>query len=378
VALELGPILRSGRRHKGTLVVVVLQLAAGFVVVSWLLLLTGWVLGIGHQPVGFDETDLVMATVRAPGEPPALDRLAALPEVTAATSVEPGPRERSRHGSLFSADGPAVFGWSTYTTPALFPVLGVRFLEGSAPPVDRPGVVLTRRLRERLFPDGPCLGRMVRSDDAPGAAVTGVIEDVLMRTALTFEPTSVAFRFGPAPGQRGWHYLLRARPGRRDQVAAALAAALGPPGPARLVEVTRLGVTPSPQRAFVDGLIVLFALVGALLAVIAITGALALSSYLVAERTRQIGIRRALGATRWAVIRYFLVESAVAGALGVALGALLTATLYHLTTAMFPGMRLTWPSLTVTALLLWGGAVLAAYVPARRAAHISPSEASRP
>jgi putative ABC transport system permease protein len=389
VALELGPILRSSKRHKATFMVVVMQLASSFTVVSWLFLLTGWVHGVGGRPVGFDERDLIEAAVRVPvgaagADRPGLEAVTALPDVQAATRIDPGVRGRARFVSLlFAVDGgggnrrgPEVFGWSTYTTPALFAVLGVPFLEGGAPrgPDE---VVLTRSLRQRLFPGEPCLGRTVGADDAAPARVAGVVPDVLMRTGLTVAPAVVAFRFGPPPGARETTYLVRSRPGARHQVAARLGALLGPAGPNRLLEVTALGVTPTPQRAFGDGLLVIFAIVGTALAIIAVVGALALSSYLVAERTRQIGIRRALGATRWAVVRYFLVENALAGALGIALGAVITLGLYLLTAALIPEMTLSAAPLAGAALVLWGAALLAGAIPARRAARISPALATR-
>jgi putative ABC transport system permease protein len=110
---------------------------------------------------------------------------------------------------------------------------------------------------------------------------------------------------------------------------------------------------------------------------LALLGALAVSSFLVAERTRQIGIRRALGATRRDVIRYFLVENALATLLGTAVGLLMTACLYLVMRKVFLGIQLSPKLLLLTGALLWIDATLAAMIPARRAAQIPPSVASR-
>jgi putative ABC transport system permease protein len=116
---------------------------------------------------------------------------------------------------------------------------------------------------------------------------------------------------------------------------------------------------------------------GAVVGVVALLGALAVSSFLVNERTRQIGIRRALGATRQDVIRYFLVENSIATALGEGLGLLCTLGLFMTMKRVFPELALGWHFLAITGVLLWLNTTLGAMIPAHRAADVPPSVASR-
>jgi putative ABC transport system permease protein len=110
---------------------------------------------------------------------------------------------------------------------------------------------------------------------------------------------------------------------------------------------------------------------------VALLGPVAVASFLVAERTAQIGVRRALGATRFDVIRYFLVENALAMALGTSLGALLTVPFFLFMRRYFYGAELRPWMLILTAALLFVDGTLAALLPALRASRIAPSVAAR-
>ncbi|HXU81008.1 MAG TPA: FtsX-like permease family protein, partial [Polyangia bacterium] len=82
-------------------------------------------------------------------------------------------------------------------------------------------------------------------------------------------------------------------------------------------------------------------------------------------------------ATRRDVMRYFLVENALAVAAGTVLGVIATLVLYLMMKQLFHGLALDWRHLVITGALLWIDATLAAMIPARRAADIPPHVASR-
>jgi putative ABC transport system permease protein len=106
-------------------------------------------------------------------------------------------------------------------------------------------------------------------------------------------------------------------------------------------------------------------------------GALAATSFLVAQRTRQIGVRRALGATRADIVGYFLLESVLATTIGSLVGVLGAAVLYRVMRRVFTGITFDPRLIGASLLLLWTAAILATLIPALRAARVSPSVASR-
>jgi putative ABC transport system permease protein len=392
--LELGPILRSLSRQKATFALLVLQLASTFTIVSCLVVASSWYLTVGYTPRGYDDTELVGVTVRVPAagtgdrasDVELEKRLAAAPGVLGVTSVAPSLRSSARFPTLFfaadvaaSADRREILGWSAYTTGSFATVLGLRFVEGDVTSTNASSdaIVLTRSLRDDLFAGAPALGRMVAADDGPPARVIGVVDDLSVGQPFAPRVTSVGFRFGVAPGQRESEWVVRARPGTRAAVARELAAAVGPGSPERFVAVVLLAGSAPRQESLSRGLVTVLATVGLMVALMGLIGTLAVASYLVAERRRHIGIRRALGATRWDIVRYFLVESAVAAALGTGLGLVVTLGLVFTTKSIFPTLAIDWRHLAATALLLWINATAAAMLPARSAARIPPSIASR-
>jgi putative ABC transport system permease protein len=106
-------------------------------------------------------------------------------------------------------------------------------------------------------------------------------------------------------------------------------------------------------------------------------GIIGLSSFWVSQRRRQIGIRRALGATRRDILRYFQTENFLIVSGGITLGALLgvVANLTLMTYWELPRMPL--GVLLLGAVLLWLLGQLAVLGPARRAASVPPVEATR-
>lgn len=95
------------------------------------------------------------------------------------------------------------------------------------------------------------------------------------------------------------------------------------------------------------------------------------------QRRKQIGVRRALGARRIDILRYFIVENVMITSGGVVGGVLLGVGLNQLLVSKLEMTRLPLPYLIAGALLFWAIGILAAYGPAWRAASISPALATR-
>jgi putative ABC transport system permease protein len=114
-----------------------------------------------------------------------------------------------------------------------------------------------------------------------------------------------------------------------------------------------------------------------LLLVITGLGIVGLASFNVSRRTRQIGIRRALGATKTQVVRYFQVENFLVSGLGITVGAILAVALNFMLVSNFSLRPLSWYVVPVAMLVMWSVGQLAVIGPARRASRVSPAIATR-
>ena len=129
------------------------------------------------------------------------------------------------------------------------------------------------------------------------------------------------------------------------------------------------------ESRFRSAAISLFALLALFVASIGLYGVM---SYLVSQRTREFGIRIAVGATRGAVLRQVLQQGAKLAAIGVTIGLLITALLGRLISSLLFGVKpLDAATLVGVSILLAAVALLASYIPARRAAHADPMDSLR-
>ena len=121
----------------------------------------------------------------------------------------------------------------------------------------------------------------------------------------------------------------------------------------------------------------LVAVIMALLLTVTALGIFGTTSFSVTQRIKQIGTRRALGATRPEILRYFLVENTLISLLGIVLGLAGAYALNVVLVTRYAGSKLG-PGLVVAGvLILWLVGVAATVVPARRAARLSPALATR-
>jgi putative ABC transport system permease protein len=120
----------------------------------------------------------------------------------------------------------------------------------------------------------------------------------------------------------------------------------------------------------------LIIVITALLLVTAL-GIVGLASFWVQQRTRQIGVRRALGATKGQILRYFQTENFLLAGAGIVLGMLLAFGLNLWLMSKYELPRLPWHYLPIGALALWLLGQLSVLWPARRAASIPPAIATR-
>ncbi len=110
----------------------------------------------------------------------------------------------------------------------------------------------------------------------------------------------------------------------------------------------------------------------ALIVIVTGLGIVGVTSFTVTERRKQIGTRRALGATKGAVLRYFLLENWIVTNAGLILGVVAAYGLNILLVSKAGGAKLDWRFVVVAIALLWVQGIIATLVPALRAARFSP------
>jgi len=407
--LDLGPLLRTLRRQPMVFALVVLEIAAGVATISSLLMAGRWYGQIAERPSGLDEENLVLVSTYTPGpagperdqaaversvradQEADLRRLRALPGVEAAAPVTitilddrwcyPTLFGGRQGGSSRSASaGPSRgMGWTIYSDEGLLATMRLPILAGAAPGPGRPaGALVTRSLAEQIFGAvDRAPGSTLTSEQSPPTTILGVVDDVRMRMPFMPHGRAVAFLFTPAPFDHEARLLVRARPGQRAAVLARAQAAFGPDTAPRFVEARAFDSTDSLHHRVGSGLLSMLEVFGVMLGVVVLMGALASTWFLVAQRTRQIGIRRALGATRADIVAYFLLESTLTTTVGSALGLIGAFVLYLMMRKVFSELSFDLRLMGVTVVLLSMASILATLIPALRAARIPPGVASR-
>jgi putative ABC transport system permease protein len=133
------------------------------------------------------------------------------------------------------------------------------------------------------------------------------------------------------------------------------------------------------QRSYLGdaAMIKILTFVVSLLTVITGLGIVGLASFSVARRTRQIGIRRALGATRMGIIRYFMIENFIVSSIGVVTGGILAVALNIVMVQAFSLSPMSWYVIPAAMVILWVVGQIAVAGPAQRASNISPAIATR-
>ena len=114
-----------------------------------------------------------------------------------------------------------------------------------------------------------------------------------------------------------------------------------------------------------------------LLVAVTSMGIVGLTAFSVTQRTRQIGTRRALGATRWAILRYFLVENWVVTSLGLGTGLFVTYGLNYVLAGIVDVPIIGLPLVGGGVAVLWAAGLLAALIPAIRGTMVQPVIATR-
>ena len=293
---------------------------------------------------------------------------------------EPGPEVESTGVAVYFVD---EHGLDTYGLKLVagenFKATDVQWRERTAtgwPPI----AIITRAMAEALFPDDwrSAVGKTVYINDDEPIMISGIIE----RMQAAWSGWDGVERVMLAPQHTlfsGTRYIVRAEPGRRDELMPQVEELLANSNRERLVRgMTTMEETRKRSYREDSSMVKILVFTVVLLLLVTSLGIVGLASFSVSRRTKQIGTRRALGASRASIAGYFMLENLLISVVGVALGAVLTIALNM---AMVEAFDLNAVSLLVKVplamLLLVLIGQLAVLGPARRAALISPALATR-
>lgn len=407
--MQFVPIISAMRRNKVGAIVIALQMAITLAILCNAVFIIQQRVALSKRPSGTDEANIVVLDNQWVGNPP--DIAARQQGDLAALRLLPGVQDAFATNTVPLTDSGSSTGISlrpdqksaTARAAVYFgdqhaiPVLGLTLIAGrnfNADEVaDKAGytdikapaaVIITKGLAEKLFPNANAVGQGIYDDVMKGQVpIVGVVDRLQVPWVSAggwtseFNDNSVImpFRFvSPYPIL----YVVHARPG---QAAAVIQSA-----PKKLFDISRARVilkvrTMTTLRTEIykndKGLAVILAIVCAALLAVTAFGIVGLTSYWVAQRRRQIGIRRALGATRNAIIQYFQTENLLIAAAGAAIGVALALALNLWMVNAFAMQRLNTGYTLVGAIVVMLLGQAAVLWPAFRAASIPPALATR-
>ena len=251
-------------------------------------------------------------------------------------------------------------------------------------------VMITEALARHLFPDGGALGGHLGgnegADDDSHYLVVGIVRHLLRYQLSELDDGQAEYSLlYPARSFEGLpilSYAVRVDPGSREEVARAIPALLKQQFGDQLmrnIEPVVIDYESQRREAFAPrrAAVWLLGTVCVVVTLITVIGIASLSGYWIEQRTRQIGIRRALGATRRQILGYFRWENLLLTGAGLVLGLPLALAVNQLLMHYYelPRLPLQWLPIGAATLLLTGQFAVSG--PARRAAAVPPAVATR-
>ena len=402
--LQIQPVLAALRKHRIATIVIALEIAlACAVLCNACFLIAGRVQAM-HVQSGVDESAL--GTIKLEGfdaqqandlNARMIAGLRAVPGVQSVSAIgavpfgEPGVIA----GVQLDAAGQQFGGVVDFYVagPGAAKAMGVRLLAGRMPTLDEyvpiaqfvpkeAPVLITQVLAKHFWPDENPLGKTIWALDTH-VRVIGVVDHLTVPQPGSGEEKdsdwSILVPAMPGPQFAG-KYLLRAAPEDLPRVmrdARTTALKIAPDAVLDLEQSRTIGEL--RETFFLSDRVMAGLLVAVIVALLGTTalGIVGPASFWVAQRRRQIGVRRALGATRKDILRYFQIENFLIVTIGIVLGMILAYGINLALMNIYELPRLPAWYLPIGAVALWILGQLAVLAPAMRAAAVPPVAAMR-
>jgi putative ABC transport system permease protein len=409
--MDIRPILSTLMRHKTAASLIVVEIALTCAIICNALFMISDRLTQIREVSGLAENELVRVQIAGIGNDPEqiprtrsdLAALRALPGVADATVLNQVPFVNSSWNSgvqLEQDQQQSTLNATAYMTEErALETLGLQLVAGRDFNPDEyvefedvqkpdyeggvPAAIITRKMADKLFPGQDAVGKTFYSWGDEPIRVVGIVEH-LIRPSQQGGPTareySMIFPLRPHYNIGGNYVIRTTDPQRRDEVLEAARKALLANGADRIIMEENTKTLEQLRHEYYQApraMAWLLGIVCVALLLITALGIIGLASFWVQQRTKQIGVRRALGATRGQILRYFQTENFLLASIGIGLGMLLAFAINQLLMGKYEMARLPLLYLPVGAVLLWGMGQLAVFAPARRAASIPPAVATR-
>jgi len=410
MTMQIKPILTAMRHHKAGTVLIALQIALTLAIVCNALFIIQQRTARMSRPSGVDEANLFVIRsdwadksdaqridVQMQADLIALRQLGSVQDAAPTNSfplrgngwdnyikLQPDQVKMTTDAAMFFSDE------HTLATLGTHLIAGRNFTAseiGAQRPRDAmhaAQVIISKDLAQRLYPDGSALGKTIYVSMGQAPSTIIGITDTLQAHMISSWANAYAYNAVLVPARLlndYTYYLVRARPGQLDAAMRDAPKALYAQSRMRIIDRKDgvMSFAQVRQRAYERdrGMAILMGIVSVVLLAITAAGIVGLTSFWVGQRRKQIGVRRALGATRHDILSYFLTENLLIGLGGVLVGAVLAIgiNLWMVTQFEMARLSLAYVVAGVVVLLLLGqGAVLA---PALRASRVSPVEATR-
>ncbi|HET6586180.1 MAG TPA: FtsX-like permease family protein [Oleiagrimonas sp.] len=405
--MEIRPIVSSLRRHKITAALVALEIALTCAIVCNAVFLISQRTSRMHMQSGIVEHQLVL--IRSAGGSHQGDHgkartaadlaaLRAIPGVDAVAAVNSFPFGQSAWNADVKIDPKQkqpTLSATEYYGEGLLNAFGATLVRGRrfAPSeyvdlqaaldhkVPWPSVgIVTQALAERMWPGEDPLGKPIYgagSDENP-LRVVGVVKSLLRPSLDDGDAAGQWSIVMPVRMLNSHWYVLRTTPNQRQRVLQAAVKRLKSIDPRRII-MHRKTFDEARAEFFQGDRAMTSLLLGVIIALLLVTalGIVGLTSFWVSQRRKQIGIRRAIGATRGDILHYFQTENFLIVTVGIALGVVLAYGINLFLMQHYELPRMPWVYLPVGTIALWILGQLAVLGPALRASHVPPVVATR-
>jgi len=404
--MQIRPILAALKKHKLATFLIAMEIALACAVLVNAVFLIGSRLSAMHINSGVDEASLGAVVVTGFDPKHATDLnarmvsgLGAIPGVESVhviSSVPFGPQWGVDGMTLDQAGKQPGAVVEFYDgNPGTPEALGLKLVAGHMPAVDdyqplqdqdyfpaSSRVLITRALAEKLWPGENPLGKQFWAAKWQFRVIGVVANLSVSQYTENGEHGAKWCVFVPvqASGQLAGTYLIRAKPQDLERVMTEARAAVAKIAPDVVLDYANSRtVGHLRERFFKSDRAMAGLLVGVIVALLGVTafGIVGLASFWVAQRRKQIGIRRALGATRADILRYFQTENFLIVTFGIVVGVVLAVGINLVLMKFFEVPRLPLWYLPIGVVALWLLGQLAVLVPALRASNVPPVVATR-
>lgn len=399
--LEILPIAKSLLRNKMAALLIILQLALTIAIVSNALFFINQRIDKINRPTGMAVNEIIKVSMRKIDSNADeifiikrdMDVLRAMPEVINATpsmnvplsgggssggfQAIAGEGQSSISGNIFqiTEHGIETFGMKLIKGRN-FHTDEVKYINQSSIP-DSTVIIVTQKFAGEMFPEEPALGKTIFIQGGIPAIIVGIVDHMMGSWPHRDNIGSIVFLPVAFTGEGSTNYLIRTGEKNRDATMLNIVEKLRAIDNSRLIMDEKTLETIKAETYSGDyAMIKILSIVVFMLVFVNALGIVGLTTFWVNQRRKQIGIRRALGATKAAITRYFIVENSIlciiAGVTGGGLALFASSYMVrNYSLALLP-----WQYVPITGACILLLTVLAALIPAWRAAQISPAVAT--